>query len=122
MTNHRYFSFLWGITVGTAAGLLWAPRTGRRTRALLTRRARTAESLINERVTAIRSDVGEKILKRSRPMARLKRSEPANGYYWHRPKIESVTRVRCGPPRQTKETGIQVSARNGTAWSDPSSS
>ncbi len=63
MTDHHYSYFFLGIGLGAAVGLLYAPKSGVRTRALLSRRAKHAQDLINRQTTEVCDDVARTIVQ-----------------------------------------------------------
>lgn len=46
---NRPVSFLWGLAAGSAAGLLFAPQPGRRTRALLASKSKQGRRFLRDR-------------------------------------------------------------------------
>jgi gas vesicle protein len=54
MHQSRSFCFLLGISVGAAVALLYAPRTGYRTRALIAAKAKQGKRLIEEQGEQLR--------------------------------------------------------------------
>ena len=61
MTHHCHTYFFCGIGLGAAVGLLYAPKSGARARALLSRRAKRAQELLNRQTTEVCDDVARKI-------------------------------------------------------------
>ncbi len=70
MTDHHYSYFFWGMGLGAAVGLLYAPKSGIRTRALLSRRAKRAQDLINRQTTELCDDVADKIVQGQKAIKR----------------------------------------------------
>ena len=70
MTNHHYSYFFWGIGMGAVAGLLWAPRSGVRTRVLLSRRAKRTQDFISRQATEVCDDVARKVVRGKQTLQR----------------------------------------------------
>jgi gas vesicle protein len=64
--NRNAFGFLVGLSAGVGAGLLLAPRTGRKTRLLIRRKAVDGTTYLRERGTEIRDAAADAIREKAR--------------------------------------------------------
>ena len=61
MTKDRCMWFAYGVAIGAAAGLLFAPKSGERTRALIAAKAKEGRLMLKERTAEVRGTVTDTI-------------------------------------------------------------
>ncbi|PYT14168.1 MAG: hypothetical protein DMG59_18175 [Acidobacteria bacterium] len=69
MDNNRYLWFAYGIGFGAVAGLLFAPKSGARTRAMIAAKAREGQHFVKDQSAEIREKMAGAI-DRSKDMMR----------------------------------------------------
>jgi gas vesicle protein len=67
--NRNVFGFLVGLSAGLGAGLLLAPRAGRKTRLLIRRKAVDGTTYLRERGTKIRDAAADAIREKARKVS-----------------------------------------------------
>lgn len=61
MNGRNYSYFCWGIGLGAAAGVLWAPMSGAKARLLLSRKAQRTQDLMRRQASEIYDEVAARI-------------------------------------------------------------